>query len=109
MMIPRKQIQCGFLKDQTNDELLRCARDRRIPISRARSVIVVYMERKITRTPMQSATKTTVSMKASSAGMLVDIMKLCIFSQRTEPVCREILCSSRSITAFTCSGSLIFT
>ena len=75
-------------------------RERRMPISRVRSVMVVYIERKITRTPIQTATKTTVSMNASNAGILVDIISFAYSLRGIAPYVGKT-CFIRSITVWT--------
>src|SRR5262249_57509245 len=85
-------------------DVLDAPNDRRMPISRVRSVIVVYIERKITSTPMHKAIKTTLEMKAFSAGMLFDIINFSYsFNGMTLYVGRS--CLMLSITFWTCSES----
>ena len=45
-----------------------------MPISRVRSVMVVYIERKITRNPMMTATETRTVINARNAGRLLELI-----------------------------------
>ena len=73
---PTPQMAADSWKINVTMNFLEAPKDRRIPISRVRSVIVVYIERKITSTPMHNAMNTTLDINASNAGMLFDIISL---------------------------------
>ena len=49
--------------------------DFKIPISRVRSVMVVYIDRKMTRNPIPTATAIMAVTNAFSAGKLLDVIK----------------------------------
>src|SRR5207249_11543854 len=73
---PAEQRAADSSKIKVTMNVLEAPKDRRIPIARVRSVIVVYIERKITRTPMHNAINTTLEINASNAGKLFDIINL---------------------------------
>ncbi len=49
--------------------------DFKMPISRVRSVMVVYMDRKMTRNPIPTAMAIMTVMKAFKAGKLLEVIK----------------------------------
>src|SRR5207244_12491952 len=73
---PAEQTAADSSKIKVTMNVLEAPKDRRIPISRVRSVIVVYIERKITRTPMHNAINTTLEITAYNDGLLFELIDL---------------------------------